>query len=128
MATNQKYLYDLHFDHKAWLSELALYEDELKIMKERLGEVSIKNTSNEVKIHVEQFQNRFIIQQNELALLKKAVNREEREIQTEIMTNPIASDHRKADDDVEVRGRFETFIQLFDALKSEFNQFVARWL
>lgn len=128
MATKQKYLYDLHTDHKAWLSEIALYEDELKIMKSRLAEVSIKNTSSEVKVHVEQFQNRFIIQLNELAILKKAVNVEERELQAEIVSNPVAVDHRKTEDDEALRDQVETFETLFESLKTEFNQFAAAWL
>ncbi|MFN8354709.1 MAG: hypothetical protein U0Y10_09695 [Spirosomataceae bacterium] len=126
--STQKYLYDLHTDHKTWLSELALFEDELTIMKNRLGEVSIKNTSQEVKAQVEQFQNRFIIQLNELAMVKKGINTEERELQADISANPTAADRRKGEDDVALRDRVETFVTLFEELKAEFNQFAASWL
>ena len=56
------YLFDLHKAHVAWKKDLAFYEDELQVLKKRLSEVSIQNTSQDIKMKVEPFRNKFIIQ------------------------------------------------------------------
>lgn len=128
MKTDQKYIYDLHTDHQTWTANLAFYADQLKIMQERLLEVSSKNTIAEVKIKVEQFQNRFLIQRNELDILRHDVKMAEEALQAEIKENPVAIDHRKLDDDPQLRDRAATYTQLFEGLRDDFNRFVAEVL
>ncbi|MCU0324718.1 MAG: hypothetical protein MUF45_05635 [Spirosomaceae bacterium] len=122
----QEYLFDLHEDHIEWLKALAFYEDELQILKNRLGEVSFKNTDQAIKMQVEKFQNQFLIQKNEIDYLKHYINQDEKSITDEILSNPTASDRRKADDNIELRDRYETFITLFGNLKEEFNDFAGK--
>jgi len=122
----QEYLFDLHEDHIEWLKALAFYEDELQILKNRLGEVSFKNTDQAIKMQVEKFQNQFLIQKNEIDYLKHFINQDEKTISDEIISNPTASDHRKTDDNEELRDRYETFTTLFGNLKEEFNDFAGK--
>jgi hypothetical protein len=128
MKTDQKYIYDLHTDHQTWTANLAFYADQLKIMQERLLEVSSKNTIAEVKIKVEQFQNRFLIQRNELDILRHDIKIAEEALQIEIKENPVAIDHRKVNDDASLRERADTYTQLFGDLRDDFNRFVAEVL
>ncbi len=57
-----KGIYQLHEDHKQWLNNLIFYKDELKIMQNRIAEISQKNSSKEVLAYIEHFQNQFIVQ------------------------------------------------------------------
>ncbi len=121
----QKYITDLHQDHQEWDRKLAFYEDELKIMTNRLSEVSAKNTNAEIKIKVEQFQNRFVIQKNEIDHLKHAINIAEDQITANIKENPVAYSHRKLEDDEELRDKMQIFEPIFVSLKEDFTQFAA---
>ena len=122
---NQKYITDLHQEHQEWKKKLAFYEDELKIMTNRLSEVSAKNTDTTIKAKVEQFQNRFIIQKNEIDYLKHSINKEEEALTANVKENPIAYTHRKLDDNVELRDKIQIFDPMFESLKEEFMQFAA---
>lgn len=121
----QKYITDLHQDHQEWDKKLAFYEDELKIMTNRLSEVSAKNTNTEVKIKVEQFQNRFVIQKNEIDQLKHSINIAKDQVTANIKENPVAYSHRKLEDDKELRDKMQIFEPIFTSLKEDFTQFAA---
>ncbi|WP_305953159.1 hypothetical protein [Emticicia oligotrophica] len=122
---NQKYITDLHQDHQEWDKKLAFYEDELKIMSNRLAEVSAKNTDSDIKVKVEQFQNRFVIQKNEIDSLKHAINIGEDQITANLKQNPVAYTHRKLEDDTELRDKMQVFEPIFDSLKEDFTRFAA---
>ncbi|MCP9764044.1 hypothetical protein [Lacihabitans soyangensis] len=120
------YFFDLHADHVEWLKALDFYADELLIFKNRLAEVSVKNTSSEIKKEVEKYQNKFIIQKNEIDNLKHYIHGSERDMEEEIKKNPVAIDHRKTTENLEIRDKMEMFAKLFADLKEEFNEFVGR--
>lgn len=119
------YFFDLHEDHVEWQKALDFYQDELLIFKNRLAEVSSKNTSVEVKKEVEKYQNKFIIQKDEIDNLKHYIHNSEKEMEEEIKKNPVAVDHRKTVEDLTVRDKMEMFVKLFAELKQEFNEFVS---
>ena len=121
--SNQMYILDLHADHSEWVKVLDFYKDELQVLKGRLSEISAKNTKKEVKIKVEQFQNKFIIQKEVLDELRHDIKAEENLLQAEIKSNPVAVDHRKMGDNESLRDRIEIFVKLFEELKDEFNSF-----
>jgi hypothetical protein len=125
---NKTYIFELHSDHVEWLKALTFYEEEIEVLKKRLAEVSSKNSNVDVKKAVEKFQNKLIIQKNEIDLLKHYINQNENELTIEVKANPIASDHRKVDDNLPLRERYEIFGKLFADLKNEFNTFVGEHL
>ncbi|HLO42806.1 MAG TPA: hypothetical protein VK175_00660 [Leadbetterella sp.] len=120
------YFFDLHADHVEWLKALDFYQDEILIFKNRLAEVSAKNSSSDVKKEVEKYQNKFIIQKNEIDNLKHYIHGSEREMEEEIKKNPVAVDHRKTTEDLNIRDKVEIFVKLFADLKDEFNEFVGQ--
>ncbi len=126
MTENKEYIQNLHEDHTQWEKDLSFYEDQLKIFKGQLAEISSKNTSNEIKIEVEKFQNQFIIQKDEIDKLKHMIHVNEDEIEKEVLSNPVAVDHRKADDDTTLRERMEIFVPLFNNLKEDFREFAGK--
>ena len=55
-------IYTQYNENKEWTSNLSFYKDEIKIMENRLVEITSKNTSKEILAQVEHFQNQLIIQ------------------------------------------------------------------
>lgn len=118
-------IYSQHHDHSGWLNKLSFYNDEITVMQKRLEEISSKNTSAEIRKSVEHFQNQLIIQKNNSDNLRRHIKREERDLQSSIKKNPVASDHRTAEDHSGERSMVESFEKNFNLLRREFNAFLA---
>lgn len=125
MKTN---IYSQHEEHNTWTNKLLFYNDEIKLMQEKLEEVNSKNTGIDVKKKVEHFQNQLIIQKTNSDKLHQHIKREEKEVQNSIKNNPVASDHRKTEDHSEERNMMEGFEKNFNALRKEFNAFLGEHL
>lgn len=121
-------IYSQHYDHSGWLNKLDFYNDEMKIMQQKLEEVNSKNTAIEVRKSVEHFQNQLFIQKNNSDKLRHHIKREEKEIQNSIKSNPVAVDHRKTEDHTEERSMMESFEKNFNLLRKEFNAFLSERL
>lgn len=128
MKAQKKHIDELHAEHKAWLSDTKFYEDELKVYQHRLSEVASKNTNTEAAKQVEHFHNQFVIQEEELDAVKQEIKRHEQGLVNETIHNPIAIDHRLFDDHTELRERVETYKKLYELLKTDFNQFLSKWM
>lgn len=123
-----KHIDDLHFEHALWTSAAKFYSDELKIYQKRLEEVASKNTSEEVRKKVEQFQNKFIIQKEEIDILNHEVIVHEQFLSSFAKRNPTAIDHQLFADHKTMHDRMESFHILYTELKNEFNSFLTTWM
>jgi hypothetical protein len=116
---------DLHFEHKLWTSQLNLYKEQLMIFQTRLDEVARQNNNKEVMIQVEQFQNKFVIQQNHIDKLLQEFRRDEHHLAKLAQANIEAFDHRLFQDHENERQQIETFVAIYTELKNEFYEFLA---
>ncbi len=119
-------LFDQHSEHTEWTSRLAFYNDEIRIMQNRLEEISRKNTVREVLMEVEHFQNQLLIQARNIQELNTSIKNDETRVQEAILKNPVASDHRLAEDHSKEREGFESFEKNFNSLWQEFERFSAK--
>lgn len=124
----QNLILNQHTEHNEWLNKLLFYKDDLTIMQNRLDEIAKKNTSTDVMKSVEHFQNQFIIQRGQIDILKHDINIHEDFIVKSINENPIASDHRSADDHKDHRQKIERFEELFALLRKDLMSFLAKWM
>ena len=122
--TGQKYLHELHAEHREFLSTLNFAKDEIKTFNNRLSEIVTANSKTEVLAQVEHFQNQFIRHNEVIDELKHEVNEHEHQIAQLAESNNVATDHRKADDQVELREKMVTFSKIYDELKQEFKRFL----
>lgn len=122
--SNSVYLTELHEDHQEWLLALAFYKDELRSFNNRLGEVATANTATEVLQKVEHFQNQFDIQRQNIADLEHAIQADEKRITASVLANPVASEHRKLEDNVALREDMVGFEKIFISLKVEYIKFL----
>ena len=126
-ATAKKHLTELHAEITGWKNESKLMRDELKAFQLQLTEILAKNTHVTVTAEGEHFQNQFI-RHNEVAdELLHELNSADHLIAEKAKGNSSA-DHILMDDHVELRDKMETQARLFAALKTEYKQFLAKWL
>ena len=119
-------IYDQHSEHSEWLNKLSFYVDEVAIMQKRLEEISSKNSALEVRKEIEHFQNQLIIQSKSIDDLKRHIKLDEKVIMAGINKNPVASDHRKAEDHTEERASMESLEKVFMEIRKEFNAFLSK--
>ena len=117
---------ELHTEHVDWLSKLQFYADEIKLMKERIGEAASANTSKEVLAQVEHFQNQLIVQKNNIDTLRLEVNDHENYLENRVDENPVAAGKRKVHDHPLLRDKMESFETQFNALRKELQAFQAK--
>ena len=118
-------IYSQHYEHTEWLNKLSFYADETSVMQKRIEEIATRNTAKEVKIKLEHFQNQLLIQQNNIDALKHHIKHDEKLLQSNIVQNQTAVDHRKMEDHVKERADIESFESNFNKLRKEVNLFLA---
>jgi hypothetical protein len=119
---------DLHFEHTAWVKELAFYKEELQFFRARLEEVAMRYTSAEVLKGIEHFQNQFYIQSNHLDTLLHDINAHESNIAEYAEEHPIAVDHVLFTDHKPLRECVEIHRDLWSSMKKEYQSYLAKWL
>lgn len=126
--SEKSFIYDQHQENQDWLKRLDFYKEEIQILRERLEELTRKNTDAEFLKSVEHFQNQFLIQRNHIDELSHDIRLNEGKLVHEILHNPVAVDHRKVenhDTEVDFMGYFE---KNFATIRAEFNQMAAKWM
>lgn len=128
MTMEQKYIYDLHREQREWINRLSFYKDDIRYMHGRLAEITLKNTDHEVRAMIEHFQNQLIIRAEHLDTLRHNIKAYENVIERMIRENPVATDHRKTDDQQGLREDMNMFEKLFSELRQDLIHFVAKWM
>ncbi|MFZ4799449.1 MAG: hypothetical protein ACOYMA_18260 [Bacteroidia bacterium] len=124
----QKTIPELHNEHNEWLNKLLFYNDDLKIMQSRLNEIASKNSSKEILVFVESFENQFKIQKEQIDMMNHEIKLHVNNIEESVLNNPIASDHRKMEDHAEEREKMLRFEELFAELRKDLLSFLAKWM
>ncbi len=121
-------IYTQHEENKEWLNTLSFYSDEIKVLEGRLGEVVLKNNSQEIRSQIEHFQNQLIIQRDQIDRIKHEINLGESALVAEVNRNPVSVDHRKVADHSVLRDQVSTFKNIFEALRKELNANLSKWM
>jgi hypothetical protein len=121
-------VYTQHEENKTWMNNLLFYRDETKIMEKRLQEIASKNTSKEVLAKLEQFQNRIIVQKDNIDRIKHEINLSNDAITCDTARNITAIDHRSIKDHSVARENIGSFEKEFKSLKTELNAFLSKWM
>lgn len=124
----EKKIFEMHQEHAEWLNKLSFYKDELSIMRNRLAEIAQKNTSGDVLAQVEHFQNQFIVQAEQLDIVKHNINEHEEYLQQRLNENQVAADRQSSSDHPQIRESMDSFERIFNGLRQEFNQFLSKAL
>jgi hypothetical protein len=118
----------LHHQHTDWLRELDFYKLELKLLTERLAEVASANTAMSVAQQVEHYQNRFILLNEQLDVLRHDVKLKEQALQEEIKTKPSHIDEKISHPGESLLERVNYLFKSIADTRFEFNGFLAKTL
>ena len=113
--------------HQEWLRALDFYETELKILQGRLSEVALKNNGREVSAGVEQYQNQFIVQRNNIDELRHTVNEHVHRVFVDAKVHVGRVEENRVDEHKEIEGAVAQFEKVIKELRHEFNKFAAKW-
>lgn len=130
METKSDVLYneDLHFEHKHWQSELALWEDELKSFNHRLEELVKRWTNKDVLAQLEHYQNEFILHGDVLESLQHEINVHEENMAEHYKRNEDVINRELAKQHLEFRDKMENQREIYSKLKKEFFKFLSKYL
>lgn len=126
MSKKHIYLKDLHEEHKAWLNEVKLYDEEIASFENRLGEVVTKNTNKDLLANLEHFQNSLIRHKEVNDQIKHDINKHEQELAQFAEQNQVALDRKYFEDHPDLRENVQMERKLFAELKDELNNFLAK--
>lgn len=93
-----------------------------------MEEIASKNTKSEVRAQIEHFQNQFIIQKEQIDILKHEITIYEQGLAKYAKENPVAIDHKLFDSNNALTERAEMFRTIFTEVKAEFKKFASEWM
>lgn len=119
---------NLHFEHEHWKSELAFWEDELKMFKNRLSELVTRWTDKQVLVQLEHYQNQFILHGGVIEDLQEDIEKHEIRMAghsskgEDVLETALVKKH------LETRSKMETQRQIYADLKKEFFRFLTKYM
>lgn len=119
---------DLHFEHKLWQSELALWEDELKSFNNRLSELVTRWTDKKVLVQLEHYQNQFILHKTAIDKLQDDINMHEVNMSAHYKKGEDVLNHLFVKKHIEFRNKMETQRQIYNDSKKEFFDFLSKYI
>ena len=128
MKNTSEKIQTAHQNDLQWQKDIAFYADEIILLRQKLGEVSSKNTSKEIKMMVSHFENQFIINKELIDELRHDIHMRENNLTELMKINPVAYEHRIVTQDAELRGKMLVFEKMFTELRKSFNKFLSETL
>jgi len=109
-----------------WKSTLSFYKDELVIFKNRLTEIVQKNNGKEIMQQVEHFENQFLVQSEKIDILQHDINVHLNTMAQDVQQHAGHISTAALAEDSKLREQFESESRIYEALKTEFMQFLSK--
>lgn len=126
--SENKYIAEMHAEHRLWQSQLLLAKDQLKSFQNRLSEVNTANTSKEIRAEIEKFQNQFISEREVIDILIHDIREDEFNLAKKVQENNVATEHRKFQENTLLMERMAIFNKIFLELGVNFTRFISKTL
>ncbi len=121
-------LNSLHHQVNDWLREVEFYKQETSLLKKRLEEVAAQNSGQDVMAQVEHFQNKFIVQSEQIDILHHDLNKQSEAITLQVKEKPEHAHEKFLDVNDKMQQRVKIFTSGFGDLRFEFNKFLSKAL
>ena len=109
-----------------WDRNIDFYFADLAILQERLDDVASKNTKEPVMANVEHFQNQFIVQKDNLQIIKHKINVQKDSLEAEVKKLVSLADLDIVDTQHFLRESIQLNEKIFLELKHSFYRFLAK--
>lgn len=126
MQTKVSYLSDLRFNLETWKRELRFHFNEMDTFQEKLEEIAGREFSAEAMKGLEQFQNRIMIEKNEISKLMHRCKLKMNNLHRADLTESI--DGRLLNEQSTLRDDMRTYIRMHYDLKEEMMDYFLKWL
>lgn len=111
-----------------WDKTLGFYQDEIRVFEKSLKTITKANTGKEVLAKVEHFQNQFILQKEQFAILHHDIRAEKTKVRSEILEKGPVINVMPTKTNHVVKERIESAEKIFRDTKKEFNRFLSETL
>ena len=116
----------VHLMCEEWKRELDFFKTEITYLRKRLEEVASKNTSKDVLIEVEHFENKFRIMGIHVDELKHDVNLKNESLLKEAAEKPNYINVKMIDEDVDLIELMNDTSSDFHSTKKDFYKFLSK--
>lgn len=119
---------NINAEFSSWLRGLEFYQDEVIIMHNRLKEIASKNTADDVKKRVEQFQNQFAVHGEQLNKLKHQVTGHAKNIASDLVDHHGQLERATIAEHDAMRDEYVNSEKLFNEMRHDFNRFLSKYM
>ncbi|NND52291.1 MAG: hypothetical protein HKN54_07785 [Flavobacteriaceae bacterium] len=126
MQAKVSYLSDQKFNLETWKRELRFHFNEMDTFQEKLEEIAARNYDKRALKSVEVFQNRIMIEKNEISKLMRRCKRKMQNIAVADLTEDI--DGRLQHEQGKLKGDMRQYIRMHYDLKEDMMDFFSKWL
>ena len=110
------------------LRGLIFYKEEIKILQDRLEEVSSRNNSFEARQGIEHFQNQFVMHQNNIDELKHNLNLLVEKMAKDAMQHGGRIEKDDVNEEEKLNDEFVMLEKVIKDMRKEFNLFLSKWM
>jgi len=110
------------------LRGLDFYNEDLKILRNRLSEVASKNNSFEACQGIEHFENQFEIQQHNIHHLRHKIKDHQHLMSAEAFTHAGHINDMQLENEKKLADEFSLLENVINDLRREFNVFLSKWM
>jgi hypothetical protein len=115
---------ELHQENLRWIEDIEAYRADINQLQNLLGEAVQKNNAQELLQKAEQFQNRFILELEQLDETKHVIKLHEHFLTEKVKEHPEQFEHLSGKDHADLRSKMEYLETHLPALRREFNEFL----
>lgn len=115
-------------EHHEWLQAIDFYDKDLDILEERLAEIIRKNTGMDAMAGAEHFQNQFIVQRNNIDELRHTVREHAHKTAEDAYAHAGHIHKELVTEHAEVKDSFDSFEKVMKDVRSEFNDYLSKWM
>jgi hypothetical protein len=116
----------VHLMCEDWKRELDFFKTEIVYLRKRLEEVASKNTSKDVLVEVEHFENKFRIMSIHVDELKHDVNLKNESLLKEAAEKPNYINVKMIDEDIDLIELMNDTSSDFHSTKKDFYKFLSK--
>ncbi|MBX9784597.1 MAG: hypothetical protein K2X48_15005 [Chitinophagaceae bacterium] len=115
-------------EHHEWLKAIDFYDQELDILEKRLAEIINKNTGTDAMAGAGHFQNQFIVQRNNIDELRHAIREHDHKTADDAFAHGGHIHSELVSEHAGVKENFSSFEKVIKDIRSEFNDYLAKWM
>ena len=125
MQTKVSYLSDLRFNLETWKRELRFHFNEMDTFQEKLEEIAGREFDKRARKFIENFENRILIEKNEISKLMHRCKKKMRNIAYADLTESI--DGRLQREQGSLKDDMRQYIKMHYDFKEEMMDFFTKW-